>query len=226
MSKREPFDFGRVLRERGALGSLDESTVGAYRDVLEEDIKTALGAVCACCQQRAKVYVRSLNYSQAVGLIWLVRMHAHLVAISDVPPDQVFVNVWDNCPPAVVRGREFDKMHHLAMIVPSTHAAGGRPHWRPTPYGIEVALGRAAFPARYALYADRLIRVSRETTTIRSHLPATFDYELLMSSDVTSLGDSITTSDAAYRALKAEEQALRRAKKEARLRRRESGGPS
>ena len=141
------------------------------RTELLEDIED--GATCPCCGQLAKVYKRKLNREMARWLVWLVKKYLNGM--------KHHCSEWIDVRDSRVRGGDYAKLAlwGLAKRKPVDEESKSRTSglWKPTPRGIDFAMGRCNVPSHLYLYNNEIVRASETQTSIGKALGEDFDYQ-------------------------------------------------
>jgi hypothetical protein len=129
------------------------------------------GAKCPCCGQTARIYQRKMSSTSARATAALWRVHGtdygHL--------------------PTVARDHLADVQHQGGYLVLGAHWGLIQAHpdragwWRVTPLGVDWLLGRAAVPARAAIFNGRRVGELRgRPVTVLDVLAERFDLDELL----------------------------------------------
>jgi hypothetical protein len=136
------------------------------------------GASCPCCTQFAKVYKRKLNSSMARGLLVLLR-YATAHPDEDLHIPSIFREE------KVCSSNDGALLRHWGLIQACSGVRSDGStrigFYRLTQLGREFALDRVSVPMYAILYSERLLRLSKEQTSIRDALGNKFNYQELMS---------------------------------------------
>ncbi len=131
------------------------------------------GVVCPCCGQLAKVYKRKLNKKMAEWLVWLVGKYLH--STGHIPSN------WIDVKESRVRGGDYAKLAlwGLAKRKPVEEGAKSRTSglWKPTPIGIDFAIGRRRAPSHLFVFNNSVVGESETTISIKEAMGEGFDYQ-------------------------------------------------
>ncbi len=163
----------------------EEMTLKELREQLSEALKAGKMVRCACCEQPAKVYKRSINRTMAVALTLLSRYTMpgqpfHLSSFLADPPG--------NLPTALkagFQGGDVAKLKYWGMIEPASDEkrpdGSKRNGWYVvTPFGRAWARGEV-FAQKYArTYNERVLSLEEPLVKISTALGTGFNFDELM----------------------------------------------
>lgn len=144
-------------------------------NIVREWTLTSLGGrgiICLCCDQRVQLYKRRLDWSMALGLVWLVRTSGasrHWVHQSRQPK-------------RVLNNGMFAQLAHWGLTEERANARKkqGSGYWRPTDTGIRFAYAEITVPSHVYLYNQQYYGCTDTPLTIREALGTRFSYADLM----------------------------------------------
>lgn len=131
--------------------------------------KAAFGAYCPCCQQKVKLYPRTLSGSHMRILLEFYRF--------DRRGPQLFHHYHDVVTPLMLRDVAYSKLQFWDLLEPDPKDKG---RWRITDLGIEFLAGRATIPKYAVTYNGVRIRFSGKPVTVEQCWDKKFDYDELM----------------------------------------------
>jgi hypothetical protein len=141
------------------------TTVAQAREFVSNHAKA--GIECPCCDQRVKIYGRSLHSSMAAVLLSL---HKHFRAtrgldwlhVSEFPPMPFNIN------------GDYSYLRHWGMLDQHPEHVG---YWRVTPYGHAFCESDLAAPKTVFLKNNKKVGVSENMTTLKQALGDKFKDE-------------------------------------------------
>lgn len=135
------------------------------------------GEVCPCCNQKAKVYPRTVHHTLAVALIQLYRRGLTYMPNAPTP----FVHA----PSLPGDTHEISQLVWWGLIEEEKgkRPDGGRKgFWRITQAGIDFVEGKRTIQKTARVYDAQVVSYRGKQVTIKDCLDDPFDYDRLMSS--------------------------------------------
>ncbi len=136
------------------------------------------GGHCPVCDRWGRVYPRAINKTMACSLIWLVNRPEEWVDIPKLAPR------W------LVRSNQLPTLRWWDLVNRGTNDEPKLKHsgmWRATGLGVEFAYGRMSVPERVFTYNAEPVGFSDETVNIAECFETLFDYQQVMSGEVTDM---------------------------------------
>ena len=177
----ERFNGLPVVKGPGVLLEIVEALPAGQAGTLGEAIAQTRAAMttkdaerCPCCRQLVKLYCRKLNASQARALLWLVR---------EAGPDRQWVNTSRDAPRFIVKTNQLGTVAYWGLVEPQQNEDKAKRTsgvWRPTPAGVDFAMGRTSIPSHCYCYNQTCWGFWKPRVTIQKALGERFDYQKLM----------------------------------------------
>jgi hypothetical protein len=149
----------------------NQAKVEEVRKWLEGTISE--GAICPCCGQIARVYVRTLSSAISVALILICR-----TALAQADEWVHVPTLLSNWPELMRGGGEYGKAVHWDLLEARMDAEGeGKGWYRPTEKGIAFVEEAIMLPEYVHIYDGRRIEFSGRNIGVRDSLGTKYRYE-------------------------------------------------
>jgi hypothetical protein len=164
----------------------EDVTLKELREQLSADLKAGKIVTCACCEQKCKVYKRTITRTMAIALLLFTRYTRpgepfHLPTLLSDPPGDL---------PATLRagfhGGDPVKLKYWGMIESASKEkrpdGSKRNGWYVvTPFGRSFARGEVFAKKHVRTYNERVLRMEEPLIKISTALGEGFDFNELMS---------------------------------------------
>ena len=157
------------------------TSLAEARDYIADGMMEAGGIACPCCEQRVKLYRRSLNSSMAAMLIALSRINNG--------SRWTYIEEWrEKSDISINGGGDYGKLAYWNLVESMPVAPeldkGSSGQWKITKKGMEFGSGNIRVPSHVLIYNNTIMGFSDKLVDIHNCLGKKFSYSELMESPI------------------------------------------